>query len=291
MKIIADTNVWYYLSNKNNKKLNNLLKKVGTLCSTPISFLEIVSKINEGNFEKRKGVAEALIEKSQEYLPNSEIFLKQSWGFDCHDELDWKQGYGILAEAQNYQGLINGYVDLEDLMVKKLNIPLAKLWRDYKYNQFYYDIAKAINTLIPNYIKKINSAGKIPKIKDATKLSLFNEQNFIDTIIKTTWHRLTLYNGNTPEIKGKLTDGKFQKAKHKLSPYAKAYAEYLKYLCEFGAKPEGNDAGDLECFLYLRDKDYIIATAETRWIKIGNKACPGQILDIKSFIKDSTSMF
>ena len=272
-KIIADTNIWHYLSKKNGIILN-ILKRSGILCCSPINFFEIASAVNEVNFCDKKSAAKAVIDYAEEYLPSNEIFLKQSWGFDCYDDIKWKHLYGELACAKNYE-------DFNNFIIKKFKVSPNESWRNNLYYPFPEDIKKYINRIIPNYIEKIDIGKTIPKIKDPAVLSKFNNEDFINKIIISTWDRLK-YNSK------KISDGvedctselRFNEAKPKILCYATALAKYLKYLLEFGAKPEENDAGDLECFLFLRDDNYILATADKRWVKIGKEACPGKILEI-----------
>ena len=272
-KIIADTNIWHYLSKKNEEILN-ILKGSGILCCSPINFFEIASAVNEKNFLDKKSAAESVVNYAQEYLPSNEIFLKQSWGFNCNDDINWKELFGELACAKNYK-------DFNNYIIKKFKVPSNESWRDNLYKPFFEDIKKYINRIIPNYIIKIDIDERIPKIKDKAELSKFNDEDFIDEIIISTWSRLKSNSKKIADgVEGYPTELIFNEAKPKILSYAKAFAEYVKYLCD-GAKPEENDAGDLECFLFLRDDNYILATADKRLFKIGKKACPDKILEIK----------
>jgi hypothetical protein len=67
---------------------------------------------------------------------------------------------------------------------------------------------------------------------------------------------------------------------NKLDIYFKAYAQYLRYLVTTPAKPNGNDLGDFEVFMYLQNKNWILATRDGRWAKIAQKVCPNQLIDL-----------
>jgi hypothetical protein len=283
--IVADTNVWYYLAKKNNEKLNNLFRRIGKLCSIPLNLLEIAYKINEENFERQKVVVNIILKKTKIYLPHSSIFLKQSWGFKCDDEYDWKEGYKGIARAKSYHDLIDGYKDYLDLVIRKFNAPSARELKKLFCGFFYSEIIKAVDSIVPGYGEQIKNKGQPPKLKDKKKLALFDDDNFIYTIILTTWDRLKNFEEeNGISIDARPSSDAFLTAESNLIIFAKAYAEYLRYLSQEGAKPEENDIGDIECFLYLRNDNYILATAEKRWIRIGKKVCPEKILDIRDYI-------
>lgn len=301
--IVADTNVWYNLANGNDK-LDKLLKKTGILCSTNINLLEISHGMDSNNYNQRRAAAKAVVERCALYLPDSETFLKQSFNFSCSSKFDFKRGFQIIANSNNLLALINGYFNYSTSTFEYFNIGLARAWRNSLYRRFFDDICNGINSKIPNYINKIEIGKKLPKIKDENELNKFDSYKFIKSIIYNMWLRMKLTEQDYGDSKSALswfgvedmsflnkmphyeypTDIDILLSRPNLLSYAYAYVEYLKYLLLCRAKPQENDAGDLENFLFLRNDDYILATADKKWIKIGQKVCPKRMLDINSCI-------
>ena len=46
------------------------------------------------------------------------------------------------------------------------------------------------------------------------------------------------------------------------------------------AFPDENDLGDHDAFLYLQNKNWILATSDKRWVAISNEVCPDNLLDL-----------
>ena len=283
--IVADTNVWYYLSESHDKKLYKLLQETGVLCATPVNFLEISSNINNDNFNKRRNIANTIIDKAEIFLPDNEIFVKQSWGFECYDKYDWRQAYMNIAKANNFNELNNGYIDNQYLVVRTFNGKLANAWRKYVYAPFCPLMIKATNYEVPNYAKKIRNRESIPKLNDPDKIARYDSEDFINMIILGVWYRLVDFERkNNKILEGCPSSERFSNMRTNFLAYAKVFAEYSRHLATARAKPEENDAGDLENFIFLRNDNYILATAERKWINIGKKVCLSRILDIKKYI-------
>ncbi len=62
------------------------------------------------------------------------------------------------------------------------------------------------------------------------------------------------------------------------------YIEYIKDILKRGSKPDKNDLGDFENFMYLQNDDYILATRDKKMINICRKVYPNRILDLNPYI-------
>lgn len=280
--IVADTNVWYDIANGNINILTEI-KKHGRLCATPINLLEIASKIDENNFEIRKNAAKAVLHHADRFLQSNEWYLERYWGFGTVDDIDWKQGFITISKANSPTALQEGFRDLENSVRRKQNTPLLLEWRTLQYADFKSSVVKAVKEILPGYIRETPNGIKMARLTNPNDMAFFDSKEFEDATLSAIYFRMKLgfnlenKNCNCPkDLNHKLRMIGMQK----LGPYVRAYAQYLKYLATQQAKPDENDLGDHEAFMYLQDKNWILATADKRWINIANIVCPKQLIDL-----------
>jgi len=277
--IIADTNVWYDIANGNTDILN-AIKSKGKLCATPINMLEISSKVNKGNFQDRKNAAKAIIDYADRYLMSNEVYLVRYWGLNINDLIQWKEAAATLSRANSLSDLTNGYDDPIDNVKRKHNLDLLFRWRDYQYKDFKDGVIRGIESIHPGYNKR-NLKGNLRRLTDPNLISLFDADYVFEASVLMTYERAKMaLKDEAVNYPDRPTKDMIKTASPKLKNYLSAYNKYLKYLAVTPAFPDENDLGDHDAFLYLRNKNWILATSDKRWIAIANEVCPNNLLDL-----------
>ncbi|MFW3357264.1 hypothetical protein [Aliarcobacter butzleri] len=278
LNIVTDTNVWYDAIG-NDYVLNKIKSKGGMLCVTPINILEIVSKIDINNFEIRKKAAQSIIDNADRYLMSNEIYLARYWGFKVNDEVYWKNGVLTLSRAPSYNDLVNGYIDHIDKVTRKQNLKLLKDWREYHYKDYNKGVINGIQSIHSGYLER-QSNGNLKKHKKIKTLFNINDKDIKESFF-ACYERAKMvlqeHKINPPESPNKIM---LTNAIPKIKNYVFAYMEYLRFLATTPAKPDKNDLGDLDLFLYLQNRNWLLATSDKRWIAIAKKVCPNNLLDL-----------
>lgn len=277
--IIADTNLWYDIAGGNTDILN-AIKNEGVLCATPINMLEISSKVNAGNFQDRKNAAKAIVDHADRYLMSNEIYLARYWGFNVNDSVQWKEAAITLSRVDSLSDLTNGYVDPIDNVRRKHNLDVLFAWRDYQYKDFKDSVARGIESIHPRYNQRTPS-GNLRRLTDSSLISLFDDDYDFESSVLVTYERAKMaLKDEKVDYPNKPTKKMIKIASPKLKNYLNVYNKYLKFLATAPAFPDENDLGDHDAFLYLQNKNWIIATSDKRWVAIANEVCPNNLLNL-----------
>lgn len=277
--LIADTNVWYDIADGNTDMLN-AIKNEGVLCATPINILEISSKVNAGNFQARKNAAKAMVDHADRYLMSNEIYLARYWGFNVNDSVQWKEAAVTLSRANSLSDLTNGYDDLIDNVRRKHNLDMLFKWRDYQYKDFKDGVVRGIESIHPRYNQR-TPGGNLRRLTDPSKISLFDDNYNFEAGVLMTYERAKMALKDELVIcPVKPTKSMITIASPKLKNYLNVYNKYLKYLAVTPAFPDENDLGDHDAFLYLQNKNWILATSDKRWVTFASEVCPRNLLDL-----------
>lgn len=272
--IVADTNIWYDIADGVIDV--NKIKTHGRLCATPINLLELVSKLDDLNFLKRKKAAEAALTHADRFLQSNETYLVRYFNGKSSDNFDWKEGFSTLTKASSLEELRDGFIDFQNNVIRSQNTQLILEWREHQYMDFRTEVIKAVEQILPGYENALQQNGKIPKITNMKLVDFFDSDEFFRASLKAAKWRMKL-SPNTKKIKiNKISN----EVAHKLTVYLKAYAAYLKYLATQEAKPQMNDLGDHEAFMYLQNKNWVLATSDKRWVNIAKEVCPSQVLNL-----------
>jgi hypothetical protein len=150
--LVADTNVWYDIGAGSRSPA--VLKSGGNrLITTPRSFLEIASGIDDRTFPDREAAAQAVVSHADEVAEDCESHLARLWGFDVPDSpVDWIQGFRAIAQASSPAELGQGVSDFNDRVVRTVNVALIAHWRTYHWNDFRDEVQRALNGQIPGYL-------------------------------------------------------------------------------------------------------------------------------------------
>lgn len=255
IRVIADTNIFYNLSTNKLTK-NQFVKNTERLYATPISLLEIVSRIDDFNWRERRDAAQAILQYAELIGDDPERHLAAMFGRRLNQQsFDWNRACHDVARAQCVTQLRSGVrIDLAD-----------RLYRE-PYRIFTRKMIAVCDQVIPGYENAANAGKHAPKFPKAKRESfrkfLKNDYFFTNTLLVLS-EKVPYITGCRPSISG---------MKHgfdALSPYAKIYAGYLLELLTTGRKPDKNDFGDLEIFKYLQPGGFVV-TAEEKWQQIAS---------------------
>ncbi len=287
--IIADTNVWYDLSgNRNNQKLLKYINSKGNLFTTPISFLELVSKMNvPREFSRRKKAAHAVIKFAKGCLPIHELVLAGYFGISIKDDTNWMDRFRMVDSIKNFDEFKNKkviYTKERSSELVSVNINLISDWRRNLYSNFKESVVEAITLNIePQYSQQVKTGNIIP-INDKDKLLMLDGKEMYESIMSVLLKRVKFivkdWQGEYVDFNGKIIN----KARGKIDCYVKMYIEYIKDILKRGSKPDKNDLGDFENFMYLQNDDYILATRDKKMINICRRVYPNRILDLNPYI-------
>lgn len=279
--IVADTNVWYDIANENQNVLQEIKSK-GSLCATPINILEIASKIDVNNFQQRQKVAKAIAKYADRFLQSNEDYLGRYWNVRISDTVKWEEATKTVSRAPSFQDLMNGYYDSIDNVRRRHNTELLKEWRGFHYEDFNEKVIKAIESVHPNYMNR-TSSGNLRRLVDQKLISQFDSDEMQIASILMTYERVKLaikVDKINTKYKEKPSQKDVKQVFHKIKNYINAYFQYLKYLATTPAAPDENDLGDHEAFMYLQNKNWILATSDKRWVQIANEICPQNLLNL-----------
>ena len=269
MDLICDTNIWYDISSGSLDP--KALKEQGhKLLATPISVLEIVSKIDEANFTLRQGAAKAIVNHADDMTVGPEDHLARLWGLQPQATVDWWAINRAVADAACLAELEAGVVDVTGTQKIKVNIPKANEWRTSTYRRFLDNVVAALDKVLPGYGEKW-AEGKFRQLSDSDKELFRNavRQPLVkDGLMKVTFERAAKAAGLTD--RSLPFEAELTMASPLLSVYIDVYSEFMVNSgCH--SKPEENDAGDVEMFIYAQNGRKIL-TGEKKWNRLAESA-------------------
>ena len=273
MDVVADTNAWYEIGAGIGNPES--LKRLGhRLLATPTSFLEIASLIDSRSLDQRRAAAVAVVRHADAVLPDCEFHLACIWGLNPTPlNLDWREAFVAVSQAQTPAQLVQGVSDFQGMVVRHVNLPLAKAHRQYEWSDFHDRVVDALDEEIPGYKAARASgrcihAGKQEATRIAAKLrSAGAKQAFL----RASYCRALL------EVEAPFTPPtarQIQTARPQLQAYIHAYCEYLVGCATLFA-PQSNDLGDLDAFVYLQGGRALL-TSDRRWDNIARAVCPSR---------------
>lgn len=276
MDLICDTNVWYDIGA--GRRDPAILKANGNrLIATPVSLLEIASLIDDHNINERKNAAIAVIGHADEVADDCEYHLANMWGLNPQKaNVPWREAFTAIAGANSEAELNAGVDDFADMVRRKINVPLAKTWRTYHWDDFRDKVVVAIDNFVAGY-KAARDKGKMKRFNKEDGNVFANNIRSAQVrkiVVETTFQRALLVVG---EPDRKPTEAEYQHGEPSVTPYVDAYIEYI-IGCATDYAAQSNDLGDSECFLYLQGNRRLLSS-DKRWVRIAKKACPAFFLD------------
>ncbi len=269
MDLVSDTNVWYDIAA--GRRTPATLKAEGRrLLATPVSFIEIASKLSDRSFEQRSGAARAVVEFTDDILIDTDRHLAAVWGLGVEPlGFDWIEAFKALADAPDLETLQRGVIDHAAGVSRKVRPDVAALLRA-RVDLFVPAVVDVVDgLLVPGY--RANLERQRPRYADTATSEL------IDTVLRTPEiERLTVV-GTRARAALNLdvpppppSEDEIDRGAEALSPYVRAYARYV-HNCATKYTPKPNDWGDLECFAYLQGERRLL-TRDKRWLEIADEA-------------------
>jgi len=116
MDVICDTNVWYDLGS-GALKASDIGQPGNRLIATPVSFLEIASKLTDKTITERRNAAKAVVTIADDVIQDPERHLAQIWQLPLEPlAVDWKQGFKAIADATTLSELETGVSDFNEVL-------------------------------------------------------------------------------------------------------------------------------------------------------------------------------
>ncbi len=279
--VILDTNVLYDIG-LNRVRIEDVGRPKEHFCYSPISIIELVSKLNDRSFADRKAAAGVILKHRIDELPDPESYLTTVFGYKLAEPApSYSDAVRALAEGQSLEEVRRGVPDYEIRVRRRLNVPFAATWRE-KVEQEWVD---SLITLMAENIPRFQEwYAKDPKKRSSSVPKLRGEQKkkFLAGMKSREWAARTISACQMRAFfKADKNDlGVFTKQKAdelaatipKIECYSHMYTQYLISLTTEGFLPQQNDSGDIDLFLYSIDDDHVVATKDNRWINIAKAA-------------------
>ena len=276
--VILETNVLYDIG-LNRIRIEDVRQPGEHLCYSPISIIELVSKLNDRSFEDRKAAANVILKHRIDELPDPESHLTKAFGYKLAEPaLPYYDAVLALAKGQSPEEVRRGVPDYEAFVRRSLNVPFVATWRE-KWEQAWVDsLISLMEENIPGFQKWYakdpkKRSSSVPKLRGEEKkrfLAGMRSEEWRAQIISACQIRAF---AQADEDDLRVFSGqRLTAAIPKVEGYARMYTQYLIRLMTEGLLPQKNDSGDIDFFLYSTDDDHVVATNEKKWIDLANTA-------------------
>ena len=274
--VILDTNVLYDIG-LNRVRIEDIGRPKEHLCYSPISIIELVSKLDDRSFADRKTAAGVILKHRIDELPDPESYLTTAFGYKLAEPApSYSDAVRALAKGQSLEEVRSGVPDYEIRVRRRLNVPFAATWREKVEQEWVDSLITLMAENIPGfqewYAKDPEKrASSVPKLRGEEKkkfLAGMKSREWSARIISACQMRAFF----KADIPTKLRAHEFAAAIPKIECYSRMYTHYLIRLMTEGFLPQQNDSGDIDLFLYSIDDDYVVATKDNRWINIAKAA-------------------
>ena len=274
--VILDTNVLYDIG-LNRVRIEDIGRPREHLCYSPISIIELVSKLDDRSFTDRKAAAGVILKHRIDELPDPESYLTTAFGYKLAEPApSYSDAVRALAKGQSLEEVRSGVPDYEIRVRRRLNVPFAATWREKGEQEWVDSLITLMAENIPRfqewYAKDPEKrSSSVPKLRGEEKkkfLAGMKSREWSARIISACQMRAFF----KADIPTKLRAHEFAAAIPKIECYSRMYTHYLIRLMTEGFLPQQNDSGDIDLFLYSIDDDHVVATKDNRWINIAKAA-------------------
>ena len=249
------------------------------LCYSPISIIELVSKLNDRSFEDRKAAANVILKHRIDELPDPESHLTRLFGYKLAEPApSYSDAVRALATGQNLEEVRRGVPDYELRARWSLDVPFVATWREKTEQEWVDSLIPLMEENIPGfrdwYAKNPQKrSSSVPKLRGEEKkrflAGMRSEEWLTQTISACQLRALAQADKDDVRVFSaqRLTD-----AIPRVECYGRMFTNYLIRLMTEGLLPKRNDSGDIDFFLYSTDDDHVVATNEKKWIDLANAA-------------------
>ena len=280
-KVILETNVLYDIG-LNQVSIEDVRSPEERLFYSPISVLELVSKLNDRSFADRKAAAGVILKHRIDELPDPESHLTTAFGYKLAEPApSYSDAVRALAKGQSLEEVRSGVPDYEVRVRRHLNVPFAATWREKGEQEWVDSLITLMADNIPGFQEWYTKdpekrSSSVPKLQGEAKKKFLAEtksKEWSARIISACQMR-AFFKADKNDL-GVLTKQKADElaaAIPKIECYSLMYTHYLIRLMTEGLLPDKNDSGDIDFFLYSTDNDHVVATNEKKWINIAKAA-------------------
>ena len=279
--VILDTNVLYDIG-LNRVRIEDVGRIGEDLCYSPISIIELVSKLDDRSFEERKAAAGVILTYGIGELPDPESYLTKTFGYKLAEPApSYADAVRALAEGRNLEEVQKGVPDYEIRVRRSLNVPFAATWREKGEQEWVDSLITLMEENIPGFRKwyakdSEKRSSRVPKLRGEQKakfLAGMKSDEWYARIISACQMR-AFFKADKEDLGvfSKQRAHELAAAIPKIECYSRMYTYYLIRLMTEGYLPKKNDSGDLDFFIYSSDDDHVVATSDKRWIRIAEAA-------------------
>ncbi len=279
--VILETHVLYDIG-LNRVSIEDIRQPGEHLCYSPISVIELVSKLDDRSFEERKAAAGVILKHRIDELPDPESYLTMVFGYELAEPApSYADAVRALAEGQSLEEVRKGVPDHKFCVRRRLNVPFAATWREKGEQEWVDSLISLMKENIPRFgkwyaedLKKRSPS--VPKLQGEEK------KRFLDGMKSREWFaqaisacQMRAFIKADAKALGVFTKEKVDElvaAIPKIECYTRMYTHYLIRLMTEGVLPKKNDSGDIDFFLYSTDGDHVVATNEKKWIALAEAA-------------------
>ena len=284
--VILETNMLYDIG-LNHASIEDVRQPGEHLCYSPISVIELVSKLDDSQFEKRKAAANTILKHQIDELPDPDSYLTEKiFGYKLAEPASpYSDAVHALATAQSLEEVQRGVPDYEAGVRRSLNVPFAATCREMIEQAWVDSLINPMEVEIPGFQpwyakhqKGQNPKKPPPTLRGEKKERLLalmrsKEEPIPIFLILACQERAFLKaDRNDLGISKSELAAAIPKIIPKIECYIRMYAHYIIRLMTERLLPKKNDSGDIEFFLYSTDDDHIVATNEKKWIAIADDA-------------------
>ena len=279
--VILDTNVLCDIG-LNRIRIEAVRQPRERLCYSPISIIELVSKLDDRSFADRKAAADAILKHRIEELPDPESHLTTAFGYELAEPApSYADAVRSLAKGQSLEKVQRGVPDYEIRVRRRLNVPFAATWREKSEQEWVDSLIALMADTIPRFQEWYARAPEkrspsVPKLRGEEKkkfLAGMKSKEWSARIISACQMR-AFFKADKKDL-GVLTKQRAHElaaAIPKIECYTHLYTHYLIRLMTEGLLPKKNDSGDIDFFLYSVDDDHVVATNDKKWFAIADSA-------------------
>ena len=279
--VILDTHVLYDIGLK-RVNVDEIRQSGERLCYSPISVIELVSKLNPRSFEDRKAAAGVIVKHGIDELPDPESYLTTIFGYELVEPApSYADAVLALAEGHSLDEVKRGVPDYENFVRRTLNVPFAATWRDKGEQKWVDSLIHLMVENIPGFrnwyaTDSDRRSPSVPKLRGDEKqrflAGMRSREWFAQVIAGCQMRAFMKADASTLGIVTKEKVDDLVAAIPKLECFTHIYTQYLIRLMSEGLLPRKNNSGDIDLFLYSINDDHIVATKEKKWIALAEAA-------------------
>ena len=279
--VILDTNVLYDIG-LNRIRIEDVRQPGEHLCYSPISIIELVSKLNNRSYEERKAAANVILKHRIDELPDPESHLTKIFGYKLAEPVSsYSDAVRALATGQSLEEVRKGVPEYEALVRHSLHVPFTATWREKGEQEWVDSLISLMEENIPGFREWYSKDPKkrslsVPKLRGEKKKKFLygmkSREWFSQVISACQMRAFFKADNNDLRVVTKQKVNKLTDAITKIEFYAHMYTYYLIRLMTEGLLPKKNDSGDIDFFLYATDDDHVVATNEKKWSALADTA-------------------